>query len=222
MNKKIYAVITGDIVNSSRLSLQARGKFLNELKRAFRITEEFLASSLISPFEIYRGDSFQCVISKPEIALKAVIILRSHIRHIFGIKERKNMIDARIAVGIGNIEFLKSKCAGEGDGEAFRLSGKALEGIKGDGRLLIRSAFKDFNEEIEMECALLDALINRWSKEQAEAMANVARGLTQEKMARILDISQPAVRQRLKSAGGWAVAKLFVRYERFIKKYFLG
>ena len=119
-------------------------------------------------------------------------------------------------MGIGQIEFLHAGRGAEGDGEAFRRSGQTLDVMKGDQRLIIRTPWKEVDTEFDIACALLDALVTRWSAEQAQAILGQIRGLTQEKAAREFGISQPAVRQRLKSAGGWAIEELCRRYERLI------
>jgi DNA-directed RNA polymerase specialized sigma24 family protein len=59
--------------------------------------------------------------------------------------------------------------------------------------LIVKTPWKELNDELSTECALLDAVIERWTKEQAEAIMYQIMGLTQEEIARILKISQPAV-----------------------------
>ncbi|KAA0241373.1 MAG: hypothetical protein EDM70_18280 [Candidatus Brocadia sp. AMX2] len=156
------------------------------------------------------------MLSKPEAALRIAIVIRAGLRHGFEAKQRRYALDARIAVGVGSIDFLPAGRGSEGDGEAFRRSGPILDKMKGDQRLLIRTPWQDIDTELGIECALLDALINRWSAEQSQAILGQIRGLTQERAAKDFGISQPAVRQRLKSAGGWAIEELCRRYEQLI------
>ncbi|MCF6154674.1 MAG: hypothetical protein E3K36_05360 [Candidatus Brocadia sp.] len=215
-NDGLYAVITGDIVGSSRLTTAQRSRLLSVLKSSFNTIKDILPDGIRAPFEIHRGDSFQGVLSKPEAALRVAIIIRAGLRHGFKTKQRRYALDARIAIGIGSIDFLPSGRGSEGDGEAFRRSGPTLDGMKGDRRLLIRTPWQAVDAELDIECALLDALINRWSAEQSQAILGQIRGLTQERAAKEFGISQPAVRQRLKSAGGWAIEELCRRYELLI------
>lgn len=215
-NHKLYAVLTGDIVGSSKLKASQRSHLLSVFKSTFNTIENILPGRVRAPFEIHRGDSFQGVLSKPEDALRVVIVIRTSLRYGFKTKQRRNVLDARIAVGIGPIDFLPSGRGSEGDGEAFRRSGPILDKMKGDQRLLIRTPWQEINSELDIECALLDALVNRWSAEQAQAIHGQIRNLTQEQLAKEFGISQPAVRQRLKSAGSWAVEELCCRYERLI------
>ncbi|GAN32409.1 MAG: hypothetical protein DYG83_17270 [Candidatus Brocadia sp. AMX2] len=215
-NSGLYAVITGDIVGSSKLTASQRSHLLSVLKSSFKTIKDILPDGIRAPFEIHRGDSFQGVLSKPEAALRIAIVIRAGLRHGFEAKQRRYALDARIAVGVGSIDFLPAGRGSEGDGEAFRRSGPILDKMKGDQRLLIRTPWQDIDTELGIECALLDALINRWSAEQSQAILGQIRGLTQERAAKDFGISQPAVRQRLKSAGGWAIEELCRRYEQLI------
>ncbi len=191
---------------------------MSALKSSFKTIKVILPDGIRAPFEIHRGDSFQGVLSKPEAALRAAIVIRASLRHGFQTKQRRYALDARIAVGVGSIAFLPAGRGPEGDGEAFRRSGQTLDGMKGDQRLIIRTPWQEADAELDIACALLDALITRWSAEQAQAILGLLRGLTQERAARELGISQPAVRQRLKSAGGWAIEELCRRFEYLITK----
>ncbi|TVM04253.1 MAG: hypothetical protein CV087_01025 [Candidatus Brocadia sp. WS118] len=217
-NIGLYAVVTGDIVGSSKLTTGQRSHLLSVLKSSFNTLKKILPDGIRAPFEIHRGDSFQGVLSKPEAALRVAIAIRTSLRHGFETKQRRNALDARIAVGIGPIDLLPAGRVAEGDGEAFRRSGPILDTMKGDQRLLIRTPWQAVDAELDIECALLDALINRCSGAQAQAILGQIRGLTQEMAAQEFGVSQPAVRQRLKSAGGRAIEELCRRYEQLIRE----
>lgn len=217
-NDKLYAVITGDIVDSSKLTSSQRSRLLSALKSSFNTIKDMMPDGIHASFEIHRGDSFQGVLTKPDTAFRAAIAIRASLRHGFKTKQRRYALDARIAIGIGSIDFLPAGRGSEGDGEAFRRSGQTLDEMKGDQRLIIRTPWREVDAELDIECALLDALINRWSGEQAQAILGQIQGLTQEKAAKEFGVSQPAVRQRLKSAGGWAIEKLCHRYEQAIRE----
>jgi hypothetical protein len=214
MEQKLYSVITGDIYKSSRFVGENRTRLLNAMKKGFFNVERILGKDLILlPFDIYRGDSFQGVINQPEHALKVAVILRATIRGNFQ-NPLKNMPDARIAIGVGNIDYLPENRTGEGDGEAFRNSGPVLDSMNKHAQmLLINTPFEDLNDELIVECALLDAVIAKWSPEQALAVVESLNNKTQEEMAEIFNISQPAVKKRVDSASFHAVQLLIQRFE---------
>ena len=211
-NKKIYAVLTGDLVGYSRYKTKDRKEVLLHLKDSFK---KLPLDSTASKFWVFRGDSFQGILSRPEEALKAALTIRSFL--VSRYKGKRSRLDARIAIGIGTIDYLPRR-VGEGDGEAFRNSGMELDGMKkSEKNLIVKTPWKERNDELITECALLDAVIERWTKEQAEAIMYQIMGLTQEEMARILRISQPAVFHRLRTCGSRAVQEFLMRYEAAVK-----
>ncbi len=212
---KIYAVLTGDLIGSSRFRIEEREEILSNLKDSFKIISPDI---IASPFVVFRGDSFQGVLSRPDEALNAALIIRASLLSKF--KGKRTRLDARIAIGIGTIDYLPRDQAGEGDGEAFRNSGPELDKMKkGEQNLIIRTPWTEINEEFRTECALLDALIQRWTKEQAEVILyQIQKKVTQEGIAQILSISQPAVFQRLKTGGYWAVQVFLERFKVIIQE----
>lgn len=185
-----------------------RDTVLSILKDSFSKIEppEIIASH----FAIHRGDSFQGVVSRPEEALKAALIIRSS---LLSKPLDKIRLDARIAIGIGKIYYLSRDQVGEGDGEAFRYSGMELDTMKkGERNVTIKTPWPEINEELHTECALLNALMYRWTKEQAEAILYHIRGYTQEEIAQHLKISQSAVFQRLRTGGSRAVQVFLERF----------
>ena len=106
---------------------------------------------------------------------------------------------------------------GEGEGEAFRNSGLELDKMKGERHITVKTPWDEINEELQTGCALLDALINRWTKEQAEAIIYHIQGYKQEDIAKKLNTSQSAVSQRQGIGGAWAVHLFFERFKLIVK-----
>jgi hypothetical protein len=218
--KKFYAVITGDIVGSSKFKANQWEDILSVLKNSWAMVDEIFPGSLYAPFGIFRGDGFQGILSDPEKALAAAIIIRSCLRTGITVLKRHKAVDARMVIGIGTIDFLPEERVAEGRGEAYSNSGPFLDKMKGDPRLLIRvpGAWDHLNREFDTECALLDVIINKWSEEQAQVMLYHFKGFTQERMAAELEITQPAVRSRLKGAGEWGIDIFVERYKQQISR----
>ncbi|SNQ62411.1 SatD family protein [Candidatus Methanoperedens nitratireducens] len=213
-NRKIYAALTGDLIGFTKFEEKQRFEILSLLKDSFKkIPRRIIAS----PFVIYRGDSFQGVISMPQEAMRAAIIIRAGLLSKFKLKTAR--LDARIAIGLGTIDYLPpGNRAGEGDGEAFRNSGIELDRMKkAERNLTVKTPWQEIDDELRTECALLDTLMQRWTKEQAEAILYYIQGSTQEEIAKTLKISQPAVFQRLRIAGYRAVQAALERYGTLIE-----
>jgi hypothetical protein len=211
-DKSLVAVLTGDVVGFSKLERDERNALVSILKYSFSNMDQWLQGKAQPSFQMYRGDSFQGVLFDPLLALDASLAFRVILRSNWEGGRRRTAPDLRIAVGIGEGEKVETGQVLEADGEAFRLSGRTLDSMSGEERLVVCTPWQEVNAELRVETALLDSLANRWSAEQAEAVGGLLRGQTQKAIASSLGISQPAVTQRLKDAGGWAVELLRRRY----------
>ncbi len=219
MKEKLFAVITGDVAGSSRFTGDDRVKLLNALKTAFSNIEKILGDEVVAfPFEIFRGDSFQGVLGHPEQALTAGLIIRATTRSLFRLPV-KDAVDARIAVGVGTISLMPGKSSGEGDGEAYRNSGPELDRLAKASRMLtIKTPHQEINRELDVECALLDAILGRWTPQQAEVALEFFGGATQEQIAVKFDVSQPAARKRMQAANLYQLELMMKRYTQLYSK----
>jgi len=217
-SSKLFAVITGDVAGSRRLEGDQRRQLLNEIHHAFSNVDEILGKEAIAfPFEIFRGDSFQGVLQNPVLSLRAAIVIRASIRKAFP-TTLKDAFDARIAIGIGTIDLLPGQHGGEGDGEAYRNSGPYLDKMNQTKSFLsIITPVEEHNRELQVEGALLDTIIARWTPAQAEAVFEYFKGKTQEEMAERFNISQPGIRKRLLSANMPAIQMMENRFIELIE-----
>jgi hypothetical protein len=198
-----YVVLTGDLVKSG-LFIKNRGDVIDKVKVAFNLVsslekgkKEFIVFS-----RIYRGDSFQAVVSRPPLSLKAGLLLRAE---VLKLKTGALQPDARIGFGLGPISAFHKNRIEESDGEAFRQSGRALESIKSFRRFHFCSGREDLDGRINRILALVDAVVQHWTVEQAEAVSYWLMGLTQGAIAAKIGITQSAVQQRLRSAGHFGI-----------------
>jgi hypothetical protein len=211
---KIYAVITGDIVKSGKFGSE-REKALKILKDALNSLSDFKKKSIGGVSDIFRGDSFQIVISEPNHALEIAIYLKAQ---LLSKTIKGKIIDVRIAIGIGEIESLNKKNIQESDGEAFRLSGNALDGISKYRRFSINSGINELNKQLEFISSSIDSITRRWSSEQAEAILLWLSGDTQNFISKKLGISQPAVNQRLQLGGHFTLSESFELFKHLLDK----
>ncbi len=218
------AVITGDIIQSSKLDAETRQWLMRSLKAALEQWDnDFEMES-----ELIRGDSFQCLISNPELALKIALLIRTYIRSLnptaaYDIYHRENpailltnwLFDVRIAIGVGGIDYEGDTLA-ESDGEAFHLSGRALDLLK-DSRQNLAIVSTDKNkEELATMAPLLDAIISKTTALQCQVINLKLLEYTEIEIARMLEINQSAVNQR-SVAGNWGPIQSAVK--RFGKIY---
>jgi SatD family protein len=183
----MIAVITGDIINSKKISPK---KWLRFLKQ-----ELDTIGSSPKTWEIYRGDSFQAIISKPENALKAAIKIKATVKSIQG-------IDARMAIGIGTRTHNAPKVT-ESNGTAFVHSGEKFEVLKKEKQnLAVKSDSEDFDREINLLLKLGLIAMDNWTVNAAEIVKITMEnpGKLQEELGKIVGIKQNAISNRMKRA----------------------
>lgn len=219
------AIITGDIVSSRNIKPANRQQLFKELS-AFLKT---LKKNYISSYETFRGDSLQCKVILPELSLRAALLIRAFFRaYVPGdaksASQKKSnkgyfstKYDIRLSVGIGEVDFIDEKKITSSDGKAFRLSGEGLDSLKETSqRLMIKSVYTDFDEQLEPAVLLLDALITNWTQNQAALALYKLQQIKEDEIAALLHITQSAVTQRKKTAQWYAVEKLLNYFEKTI------
>jgi hypothetical protein len=216
-------VITGDIVNSTRIELEQKEAFFNKLEEYLKkLDSEFNTTS-----EVFRGDSFQCLVKKSGQSLKLALLQKTFIRSLNprsaqllfrNISSGKifipgKVVDARIAIGIGEIDFISNRLA-VSSGKAFELSGQLLDKMKSKKQSFAISTNDIFNEELQTELILLDTIISRTTALQCEVINYKLRGYTEVQIAEQLKIEQSAVNHR-SNGGNWnAIDAMLKRFEK--------
>lgn len=195
MENRLYAVLTGDIIKSSRLptdDLEAVRGLLRDGVEGIRKWERGLVRGKL---EFFRGDSWQLLITDPGRSLRAALYLRA-------VLIAAKIADSRIAIGIGTVKSLNPRRISQSTGEAFTLSGQALDLLREASRLAV--ALSDDVPEgmrlLGMVTRLCGSLVNDWTSRQAEvaALALHPDEPIQEDIASALD--PPVTRQGVSKA----------------------
>lgn len=179
------AVITADIINSTKIATKS---WMDELKKALNIF-----GKENKDWEIYRGDEFQMILKKPNLAFSAAVIIKASLNI-------KNA-NAKISIGLGDIDF-EGKSIKESNGSAFVNSGRNLEILKNSktATLSIKSDNSDFDENFNLIFKLLELSFNKWTASTATAILAMLKNeeLNQQEIADRLGISQGAFSRSLK------------------------
>ncbi|MEP7142823.1 MAG: hypothetical protein ABI707_08130 [Ferruginibacter sp.] len=203
----IRAVITGDIVNSTKLVAAKEKKLL-------RVLQEVLVPH---PFEFYRGDSFQAYQKNAGGALKTALLCRTA---AMGISqgEETTPSDVRISIGIGQAKA-PVKTLSTAKGEAFVLSGRAFDEISNaNKRLVIATGNTLANEGMQVIADYINAIFKAMTGKQATVIFELLKGQTQQVVARKLKKSKSTISQHV-SSGRWAeIEKLLQQYENIINQ----
>lgn len=219
------AVITGDIIQSTKLDVLQRSMLIDEVDHALMLWSK----NYNMHYEIYRGDSFQCLLKSPHHALRVALLIKTFIKSLnpaesYVLKSKENptkkqnmlysvwMFDTRLAIGIGESEVY-SNSIGKSNGEAFFLSGRKLDSLKGGKQSIGISVHDAYTMELETECTLLDFIIGKSSALQCEVIYLKLLDYTEIEIAKKLDIAQSAVNQRSNNGGWNAIQTMVQRFE---------
>jgi hypothetical protein len=201
----IYAVISGDIVESRRYAAQGPA-IRDAIKAAWReCAGAFDALDGTPAVDVFAGDSWQILLPCPAPALRVGLCMRALIKS----DERLPKADTRLAIGIGTVDFVDQDSVSEGQGEAFGLSGEALDSLQDSKvRMAVRlpetwsdeGGLLDPQTTLDTMMALADAICADWTASQAAVVAGALMELDQTRIGEQLSISQPAVSQALRAA----------------------
>lgn len=208
-----HAVLTGDIVGSSRLSVEERRELHSRFRNSAERLERRFGERVLHTPEIVRGDSWQFAIARPRDALRMALFFRALIR----LSLPDAGIDTRIAIGFGTVDFLPGEDLSSGDGQAYRLSGEGLEQLQKPFRMGLffpQDARSNLTGALDVIVKLIDREAGKWTEAQAESLAGALLGLTQQTIASdwvSRDITQQAVAQNLERAG-WSTIELGLEF----------
>ncbi|GAB3033905.1 hypothetical protein [Bowmanella dokdonensis] len=197
-----YAVLTGDLVDSSQVPANHYDTLLYNLDQTLiQICDRFSGS-----YNIYRGDAFQLLLNQPDQALHAALLIR------LSLKSAQS--DARISVGLGKVDNLRQDIK-SATGEAFTLSGKGLEQMDHLQRLKISSAASEFQFHMELLLRFADLLVGKTTARQAAALHEYLslKDNSHQQIARRMNTSRVNV-TKLLNQGHYELLSEFIRHSQ--------
>jgi hypothetical protein len=218
-NSNWVAVLTGDVVASSELDPERRARLPELLRQAGDSVKYQLEDAIPYPVDVFRGDSWQLVMFQPEKALRAAL----HLRALLLTAIEDEPLSTRVTIGIGSVDFIPADRVSSGDGQAFRLSGNALERLGRSQRMTVAmpdEADAYVGVGLQVICGLIDELVKRWTARQAQAVLGAMRGLTQQAIGAQWSpspVSQQAIAQHLDGAGWGAIDEAIAYFERVVR-----
>jgi hypothetical protein len=201
----LQAVLTGDIVNSTKLTTANEKKLLKSLK------------NILSPYkyEFYRGDSFQVYLKKADEALRVALLCRAAAISIPASEELMHG-DVRISIGIGTVKT-PVKILSAAKGEAFLLSGRMFDEITKTGkRLAVTINDPVAGTALEVISDYLNSIFNVMTDKQAVVIFELLAGKTQKNIVDKLSKSKSTINQHVMSGRWYEVEKLLKQYETIV------
>ena len=210
--RAIAAVLTGDIVNSTKLLLTQETRLIKALGEVFG---NFRGKRRLHEF--YRGDSFQIYLDDPAEALRMALVCRALAIAVTGDEEAEVVSDIRISIGIGDVK-LPIHQLGIAKGDAFILSGRRFDELQqSEQRLAIGCGVLLADIGFEVMADYLDSIFKGMTAKQARVIQDLLNGTTQQQLAVTLNKSKSTISQ-LANTGRWAeIEKLLLQYEQLIK-----
>jgi len=93
------------------------------MKKGSEALRKTFQGSIPLEADVFRGDSWQLLISDSALSLRIGLFLRAYLRAAMG----AGKFDTRMAIAIGTVDFVPDDRVSRGDGHAYRDSGNALE-----------------------------------------------------------------------------------------------
>ncbi len=199
----MQAVLTGDIVNSTKLTPSKE-------KGLVKIIEQALGPY---KYEFYRGDSFQALLKQPLDSLRIALLCRTAAISITDTVKA----DVRISIGLGEVKG-QIKKLGSAKAEAFILSGRAFDELeKTAQRLVIVTANEKANISFQVIADYINSIYNRMTSKQAKVIFELLKGNVQQDVVKRLKKSKSTISQHA-SSGRWAeIEKILNQYELLVQ-----
>ncbi|MCV6594587.1 MAG: hypothetical protein OIF48_16680 [Silicimonas sp.] len=208
----LHAVITGDLVKSSAMGLDATDAAMAVLARAAREMKGWPIGPLTAlgdlKFTRHRGDGWQVHLEAGAFGLRAAVTLFSRLAAF------PDLPQTRLALGLGAVERVPGRDLSEAHGAAFEISGRALADMQRGERFVMRGA--GVSPVIAAFSELLHDRMRDWSQQQAEAVSRVIEidFPYQTEVAATLGITPQALSARLKGAGWSSLSRVLGAWER--------
>ena len=210
---RFYAVLTGDLVGSGQLSGDELDDVRSSLIKRSRDIDGWKTGLVKGKLEFFRGDSWQLLLSKPELAMRVAVFLRASII-------ASGKADSRMSIGLGNIDNISEQKLLMSTGEAFSLSGHGLDELTGYSEMTIKISRSagPLSEWLPVVANLCDSLIKQWTQRQAEVITFAVdpEEPTHEEIAKKLTpaVTKQAVTKILNGANWHSLRKVINQFEK--------
>ena len=216
----MYAAISADVVSSTSLSRESMIELNEKLKKCLHILERRYQGFW---GRIVKGDSIECIMSRPEDAFEVALILKTWVKSFepSNIQEDKrfNRYGLRIAIGIGEMKTL-DRGLDMMDGDAIYRSGRAMDKLVGRAKysFVISMADNEHEQALQVILTLVNQLLNNATARKCETLCERILSSDTSKTAEKMGISVSGVNQTLKDLGWSAIEQAIIYYRKVTSK----
>ena len=205
------AVLTGDLVESSRAGPIATGRAMQRIEATLASVENWVGNGP-GYFTRIRGDGWQFVLQNQKYTLRSSLMVFANLH------SDRDLPQTRISIGLGGIDRIDGSDLSAATGMAFISSGQHLDAMNKTDRFSIGG-----NTATSLHRAIITLVedhISRWTPEQAEAAAYYLNPTdpTLKQIAEALGISTQAVHSRIKGGGAQALRQAVKYWEDHAEK----
>lgn len=207
----MIAVITGDIVDSTKMSS-------TDYQSAIGLFEQMIAyfsQQFSATGEIYRGDSLQICFAQPQYSMKCAVLLKMFLLQS---QLTAKPITVTLAVGLGEAKVV-GVTPGVSQGTAFTNSGRGLDqAVRGELTIHMDSTL--LQEKLSLATKFLNHLLSSLTQIQAKVLYHYLRMdyPTHQTLADHLQTSQQNVTKHLSRIGASLVEEYLRFFEQQINK----
>jgi hypothetical protein len=156
----VFGVLTGDLKASSDLDAATLEFARGEVAAAVDAVAVGRSDAVAGGPEFFRGDSWQLALRDAGLALRIAVLARARLR-------TRAQTDTRIGIGVGAVERLHPERVSLSTGEAFVLSGRALDAIgprDPDLAIALPATLSSLEGWVNATLAFCDDAVSDWSQ----------------------------------------------------------
>lgn len=160
----LYAVLTGDVIQSERSP--GTEPIAEGISTAHEQMQSAYGRVAPYPVSVFRGDSWQLVVTNPTYALHIAVAFRAAVR-------RHAQRDTRVAIAVDTVDALDTTQVTQSTGPAFKRSGEMLDTLKRPYRMrcvMPDSAPHAVGLAASALTDMADHLTSQWTDAQAQAV----------------------------------------------------
>lgn len=212
-SQRVYAVLNGDVVDSTGLPEEVRRGLPQLLEHAIGQLPARIQAAIPHPIALFSGDSWQLLMTAPALSLRTAVAIRACLR------AHTHPVDTRIVIGIGSVDFVPDDGnIALAEGEAFRISGRLLAELDQRCRMRLRLGESLIMHEPAWDAVarLMDAIIlSAWTPARSRAVWGTLLELTQVDIGKLWPepIKQSSVSERRDEAMWDAVSDALQAFE---------